>query len=203
MNQRRTHPSTKVMRKAAAAAALAQPQPPTPPKGEDGEDAGALEESRSFQRRHALAILELARVLTEMPAAELARLPLSEELAGHVHDTRRITAQIARKRQLQFLAKQMRRLEDELPPIVTQLESAKTQHRQDVARQRQREDWRQRLIDGGDAALNDFLAEHPGADRQQLRQLVRRALDERRRGLAPAAARELFRRLGDWVADGA
>lgn len=197
MNQRRTHPSTKVMQKAAAAAALAQPQP-APTLDEDGEE---LEESRSHQRRHALAVLELARTLTEMPAAELARLPLSEELSGHVHDTRRITSQIARKRQLQFLAKQMRRLEDELPAIVTQLEESKTQHRQDVARQRQREDWRQRLIDGGDDALNDFIAEHPDADRQQLRQLVRRALDERSRGVAPAAARELFRRLGDWVAD--
>jgi ribosome-associated protein len=55
------------------------------------------------------------------------------------------------------------------------------------------EHWRERLLAGGDDALGELLAEHPGADRQQLRQLVRNALDERAKNKPPRAFRELYR----------
>ena len=47
----------------------------------------------------------------------------------------------------------------------------------------------------GDAALAELLDEHPGADRQRLRQLVRSTLEERKRNKPPRAFRELFREL--------
>ena len=57
------------------------------------------------------------------------------------------------------------------------------------------EAWRERLLDEGDAALGALLDEHPTADRQHLRQLVRNALEERKRNKPPRAYRELFREL--------
>jgi ribosome-associated protein len=54
---------------------------------------------------------------------------------------------------------------------------------------------RERLLADGDAALAELLDEHPQADRQRLRQLVRNALDERHRNKPPHAFRELFREL--------
>ena len=53
----------------------------------------------------------------------------------------------------------------------------------------------ERLLDEGDAALSELLDAHPGADRQQLRQLVRSALDERRKDKPPRAYRELYRAI--------
>jgi len=47
----------------------------------------------------------------------------------------------------------------------------------------------------GDDALTQLLAEFPQADRQQLRQLVRNALAERKANRPPHAFRELFRVL--------
>ena len=55
------------------------------------------------------------------------------------------------------------------------------------------ERWRERLLEEGDEALAEFIAAHPHADRQQLRQLVRNALAERKAGKPPHAYRELFR----------
>ena len=57
------------------------------------------------------------------------------------------------------------------------------------------ERWRDRLIEEGDAALGDALAEWPGLDRQQLRQLVREARRERDQSKPRGAGRKLFRYL--------
>ena len=45
--------------------------------------------------------------------AHLAKLPMPEDLLPHIDDTQRITSHVAHKRQLAFLAKQMRRESDE------------------------------------------------------------------------------------------
>ena len=57
------------------------------------------------------------------------------------------------------------------------------------------ENWRTRLIDGGDDALAAFIDENPAADRQRLRQLVRNAQDEAKRNKPPRAFRELYREI--------
>src|SRR3546814_8606099 len=51
------------------------------------------------------------------------------------------------------------------------------------------------LLEEGDAALAELIEAHPSADRQQLRQLARNTLDERKRNKPPHAFRELFRLL--------
>ena len=58
------------------------------------------------------------------------------------------------------------------------------------------------LGDDGDAAMTDLLAQHPQADRQKLRQLVRNTFDERKHNKPPRAFRELFRELRDVLAGG-
>ena len=69
--------------------------------------------TRTQQRRDALAVLALAMQLVELPPSKLARANLPEDVLREVENTRRITAHIARKRQLGFLAKVMRRHEDD------------------------------------------------------------------------------------------
>ena len=54
----------------------------------------------------------------------------------------------------------------------------------------------------GDAVLGELLDEYPSADRQQLRQLVRNALDERAKDKPPRAFRELYRALHALLGDG-
>ena len=163
---------------------------------DEAPDEGQLRPSRSQRRREALDVLHVAERLGTLSEAELARVPLDEDLRDEVRRTRAITAQIARKRQNQFLAKQLRKLDEEsLEAIRHVLAQDKSEAHRAAAALHRLEGWRERLLDGGDEALTAFIAEYPAADRQHLRQLIRNALAERRAGKPPHAQRELFREL--------
>lgn len=165
-------------------------------RGRDEITGQYLSPSRSQQRREALEVLELAEKLAGLTPGQLGKLPIPEDLLPHLEQTRKITAHVARKRQLAFLAKQMRREDDEtLEAIRDALDEDGVAARREVARMHRVEAWRERLLDEGDAALARLLDEHPSADRQHLRQLVRSALDERKRNKPPRAFRELYRAL--------
>ncbi|MDR3385734.1 MAG: ribosome biogenesis factor YjgA [Rudaea sp.] len=158
-------------------------------------DAETDEVSRSQRRREALDVLKLAHALVGLSDAQLARVPLSDDLRDEVVRARAVTQQIARKRQTQFLAKHLRRREDELEPIRAALEHDRDHSRRESANLHRIEAWRERLIAEGDDALNEFLQHFPQCDRQHLRQLSRQARAERSANKAPHAFRELFRVL--------
>jgi ribosome-associated protein len=165
-------------------------------RGRDEESGEFLGPSRSQKRRDALDVLELAKALVELTPAQLARVPVPEATLPHIEDARRITSNIAHKRQLAFLAKQMRKLDDdELQAMRDALDEKSDASRAEAAALHRVEAWRAKLIDGGDDALSELLDMHPDADRQRLRQLVRNAQEEKKRGKPPRAFRELFREL--------
>ncbi|WP_369939446.1 ribosome biogenesis factor YjgA [Xanthomonas medicagonis] len=173
-------------------------------RGRD-EDTGEFRgESRSQQRREALEVLSLGEKLVALTPAQLARLPVPESLLPHIAETKRITSHIAHKRQLAFLAKQMRREDDAtLEAIREALDVNSDGARREVAALHRVEDWRERLLADGDSALSELLSDHPEADRQRLRQLVRNAKEERLKNKPPHAYRELFRELRDLMLGGA
>lgn len=152
--------------------------------------------SRSQLRREALDVLKLATTLATLSDAQLDRLPLPEDVRAEVERTRATPSHGARKRQTQFLAKQLRRLDEEALDAIRKLldHDRQSAHRQ-TAVLHQIEAWRDRLLAEGDAALDPLLEKHPGGDRQQLRALIRQARLEAERAKPPRAARELFRLL--------
>jgi ribosome-associated protein len=156
----------------------------------------SLPPSRSQQRREALEIFKLAEALAAQSDAQLAPIPLADELRAEVLRTRAVTSHIARKRQTQYLAKQLRKLDDaEIEPIRAALEHDRALAHHDAATLHRLETWRTRLIEEGDTALEELLALHPSADRQRLRQLARNARAERDNEKPLHAYRELFREL--------
>ena len=165
-------------------------------RGHD-EDSGEFRSpSRSEQRRAALDVLALGERLASLAPAQLAKLPVPEALLPHIADTRRITSHVARKRQVAFLAKQMRREDPEaLDAIRDALEAGGDAARRETALLHRAETTREQLLAGGDEAMTAFLGSHPDADRQRLRQLVRNAADERAKDKPPRAYRELFREI--------
>ena len=165
-------------------------------RGRDQETGEYLGESRSQNRRDALEVLALGEKLVELTPAQLARLPIPEGLLEHIEYTKRITSHGARKRQLAFLAKQMRREEDEtLDAIRNALDANSETSRREVAIMHRMERWRERLLAEGDVALGELLDEHPEADRQALRTLVRNALAEKAKNKPPRAYREIYQVL--------
>lgn len=173
-------------------------------RGRDDDTGDFLSPSRSQQRREALDVLALAETLVALGNAQLAKLPVPDHLRPHIADAQRITSHIAHKRQMAFLAKQMRREDDEvLDAIRDALDAGGEAARQETALLHRAERWRDRLLDEGDAALAELLEAFPQADRQQLRQLARNALEERKRDKPPRAFRELFREVRDLLGSNA
>ncbi len=166
---------------------------------DDEEDFGP---SRSDQRREALGVFELALRLMELGDARIGQIPMDETLRDLVLASKKITAQIARKRQAQYLAKILRREEDDaLQAIRAALDHDKVDGRREAAALHKVEYWRDRLVRLGDDALGELLLEHPQADRQHLRQLARNAQQEKLRNKPPHASRELFRELRELLTD--
>lgn len=160
---------------------------------DEDEDYGP---SRGEQRREALAVLALAFEVVGTPYARLQQLGLSDDILAAAADAQRITAQIAKKRAVGFLAKKLRREDDEaLVALRAALEHEKSGGRREAAALHRIEALRDELIEHGDEALAQLLAEHPHADRQHLRQLARNAREEKLKNKPPHSYRELFREL--------
>ncbi len=171
-------------------------------RGVDEESGEYLGPSRGEQRREALAVLELASKMIEQNDSRISQLPMSAELVDLTLASKKITSQIARKRQMQFLAKQLRRQDDEvLVAIRAALDFDKNVSRQETASLHRVEAWRDRLIEEGDAALAELLNEFPSADRQHLRQLARNAKEEKLKNKPPHAFRDLFRELRELMSE--
>ncbi len=169
-------------------------------RGVNEETGEYFSPSRSEERREALAILELASNLIEQNDTRIHQLPMSAELIALTITSKKITSQIARKRQMQFLAKQLRREDEEvLVAIRAALDFDKNLSRQETASLHRVEAWRDRLIEEGDAALAELLNEYPSADRQHIRQLARNAKEEKLKNKPPHAFRDLFRELRELI----
>lgn len=151
--------------------------------------------SRSQQRRDALEVLRVAEALARMTDAERAPLALDADLLAEVDRARAFTAHGARKRQIQYLAKQLRNDDETVAAIRTLVDAERLRARRAAAGQHRIEAWRDRLVTEGDAALDEFLAAHPSADARGLRRLARQAHAESNSRKPPRAARELFREL--------
>ncbi|HIX62713.1 MAG TPA: DUF615 domain-containing protein [Candidatus Halomonas stercoripullorum] len=147
--------------------------------------------SKSQLKREMHALQALGERIIAMSPAERARFPLSEDMLAAVEETGRIRSHEGRRRHMQYVGKVMRR--EDLSAIQAVFdEIEQEERRRDLAFHRL-EKWRDRLIDEDDSAVEAFIAEHPDADRQALRQLIRNAKSERERGKPPTNARKLFK----------
>jgi ribosome-associated protein len=155
--------------------------------------------SRTQQRREALAILTLAGQLTELQPSRLTKLALPEDVRREIDITRRTTSHGAKKRQLAFLAKVMRRYgEEDFAAVRAELGENRDKQRQETAAMHRLEAMRDRLVAEDEAALSELIAEHPQVDRQHLRSLVRQArIEKDTPNKPPRAYREIFQLLKD------
>lgn len=160
---------------------------------QDDDDLQPLPPSRSARKREAEGLQKLGEQLVELPAAQLREIPLAPELLDAIQLAQRIRDHSGRRRQLQLIGKLMRQQDAE--PIQAALDHLQQRSAAAIAEHHQAERWRERLLQEGNAALTEFMEQHPAGDRQQLRQLVRAAQQEQAASRPPRAARELFRLL--------
>ncbi len=149
--------------------------------------------SKSELKREMTALQKLGEELVNLPAAKLEKIPMDELLEEAVMLARRLKNREGKRRQLQYIGKIMRNTDSEA--IQQKLESFHHQSQSFRQAQHKLEQWRDRLLNEGDAAITDLLNTHPELDRQHLRQLIRQANEEASQNKPPAASRKIFKYL--------
>lgn len=138
-------------------------------KGTDGA-------SRTDLKRESTELQALGEQLLTLRTDLRAALELPDKLTEALDEARRITNFEGRRRQMQFVGKLMRKLdEDTIAAVRTALQ---TQHRGSAEERvllHEAESWRDALIAESDDALQRWMEAHPATDSQQLRALIRQA----------------------------
>jgi ribosome-associated protein len=164
------------------------------PDHDHGDDGGAERPSKSARKRAAHAAQDLGQALLRLPDAELSALELPEALREALREARRITSRAALARQRQYIGKLMRQVDPE--PLRAALAARSERDARETERFRRTENWRDRLMTGGESALEELARWYPAIDVGAWRRRIGAARAEREHGgSAGAASRELFRAL--------
>jgi ribosome-associated protein len=163
---------------------------------------GTTEASRTDLKKESTELQKLGVSLLTLRSSLMQRLALPDKLVDALAEANRITNFEGKRRQMQFIGKLMRGLDEEtLQAIRDALEEQQKGSASEALALHQAEKWRDDLI-AREGALEEWLAAHPGTDTQQLRALIRQARkdvqpdqDAISKGLAPRhgrAYREIF-----------
>ena len=136
---------------------------------------GTDEKSRTDLKRESTELQKLGEDLLTLHAERLTRLALPDKLVEAVAEAKRITNFEGKRRLMQFIGKQMRKLElATLDSIRTALVEQHTPSALETMTLHAAEQWRDRLM-ADDDALGQWVNISPTTDVQQLRALIRQA----------------------------
>jgi len=145
------------------------------------DDSAPDRPSKTQVKRDMHALLDLGKQLVELPTDRLRQLPLSESLFEAIRLAQRTTSREGLRRQVHYVGKLMRQADAEA--IRTQLAIWQNGSRAETAALHRIESLRDELLQNDDA-LTDLLRDHPSADAQQLRTLIREGRKEAGRNAA-------------------
>ncbi|MGB0444665.1 MAG: ribosome biogenesis factor YjgA [Porticoccaceae bacterium] len=133
--------------------------------------------SRSQLKRDSQELRDLGEQLVLMANSHLEKITLDSSLLAAIKEARRLKNLDARRRQIQYIGKLMRNIDlTEIRYSIDKLNHQSQTFRQHFA---MLEQWRDRLIDEGNSAVEEFLIDYPNADRQKIRNLSRQASREK------------------------
>ncbi|MDQ9170297.1 ribosome biogenesis factor YjgA [Oxalobacteraceae bacterium R-40] len=173
---------------------------PNPNRGSCGFQSDEFEQeydrpSKSQLKREMTALQKLGEELLAEPKERIKRLPLPEDVRDAILECQTIKSHEGRRRQLQYVGKKMRSLEEEeVAAVQKMLDSWRGASKADTAALHALERRRDKLLKDDDA-LTALLTEYPQADVQQLRTLIRNARKEQAENKPPKAYREIFQIL--------
>jgi ribosome-associated protein len=169
----------------------------SPPDTDDTDLDTRPSKTRMKQEAHELQTL--GRELSELPEDRLAAIEMPDALREAIVTFRRTKSHEGRRRQLQYVGKQMRAAD--AGPLREAVDAYKLGSAKDTLRLHETERWRDELV-ANDEALTRWTQEFPQSDLQRLRSLIRSArkdaaaAPEQRSG---RGYRELFQFIKPWL----
>jgi ribosome-associated protein len=158
---------------------------------EDDRDLFSRSDARRERKRAELASAELVQILVALPVRQLERLALPEALMGVVLEARRILSPVARARALRLVRRELRG--GDADAIRMRLEQVRGPGR--FVQPEVLAGCCERLVQGDQNEFDAWVS--AGADRQQLRTLVRnlRKASVETRNQATRALTKLLRQI--------
>ncbi len=154
------------------------------------EDTGRPSKTKKKEAMHELR--DLGAELVELSIGQLKAIKLPENIFEAVRECQKITAHGARRRQVAYLGKLMRGVDDE--PIRAGLAMLRGESSAETARLHRLERFRTRLLED-ESFLAEIAAIWPELDLQHMRQLRRNALKEQENNKPPKNFRAIFQIL--------
>ena len=151
--------------------------------------------SKSQLKREMTALQKLGQLLVDAPRDRVRKVPMPEDVLEAILECQQISSHEGRRRQLQYVGKKMRTLDDaEVAAIQKVVDSWRGTSRAEAAALHAIERQRDRLL-ADDEALTELRSQHPELDIQHLRTLIRNARKEQAEAKPPKAYREIFQML--------
>lgn len=147
--------------------------------------------SKSQKKREADALQQLGVKLIELDSETLDGLPLTTVLKDAIIQAKSLKSHGAVRRQAQLIGKLMRSNDTEA--LKDAYEALQKAHSAQTADFHQIEQWRTRLMEEGKDALTEFVELYNEVDVQQLRQCIKKAVDEQTKQVNHGAYKALFR----------
>lgn len=157
------------------------------------EQTWAIRPNKTQLKRDIAVLHEMCEDITQLAPAQIEKLNLPDEIAAAISSAAKMPFKAARKRQLKFITGLMRKVD--IDPIQEALNKIKAKSAHATRELHQVEYWRERLLSDDKQALTELLDKYPGADVQQLRQLIRNAKKEISLEKPVKSARLLFKYL--------
>lgn len=149
--------------------------------------------SKSQKKRDAESLQKLGIELVSLSLEKLESLPLTDDLRRALIEAKALRSHGAVRRQAQLIGKLMRSADYEA--IRAGYDAMQAEDNAMTARFHEVEHWRDRLIHEDRVALTEFVDQYPSVDVQHLRQLVKKAVEEKKTARHPGAGKALFRYL--------
>ena len=155
--------------------------------------------SKSQAKREVEALQKLGLKLVELPKSTLQTFALDEKLFDAVLLAKTIRSHSGHRRQIQLIGKLMRQVDAKA--IQQKLEQHHKPIIQANAHFHMLENWRDRILNEGDSAINELLLQYSHFERSKLRQLLRNAKKEIENNKPPKSARQLFKYLKENISE--
>jgi ribosome-associated protein len=173
---------------------------PNPNRGSCGFQSKEFEQeydrpSKSQLKREMTALQKLGEELISNSRERVKSVPMPEDVRDAILECQKIKDHEGRRRQLQYVGKKMRSLEEhEVAAIQKVIDSWRGTSKAEAAALHLIERRREKLL-ADDRALTELLAQHPELEAQRLRTLIRNARKEQAESKPPKAYREIFQIL--------
>jgi ribosome-associated protein len=153
----------------------------------------AVRPNKTRLKKEIASLFDLGESLSKLSSPQLKTLELPENILKAISEVADMPHTGARKRLLKYIAAQFHKID--VTPIQKKLDRLQNKSAHLVRDHHIIENWRDKLINEGNHALTELFDEQPGADLQQIRQLLRNIKKETETNKPPKSSRLLYRYL--------